>query len=125
MGLLLPCAQQLVDPRRGVGRHDHGLAEVTLVVGGLLLEDVAREGMATADLAGRSLREALLGAGGSLHFRHAGGAGKGPPDGGRGAAPTTGGYALALPLAEAPFFDGSASAAAGASPATSGSGAGA
>src|ERR1700677_2213874 len=49
---------------------DRGLAELALVFGRLLLEDVAREGVASAHLAGAGDFEALLRAGVCLHLGH-------------------------------------------------------
>src|SRR5579872_3357261 len=46
------------------------MAEPALALGGLLLEDVAREGVPAAQLARAGLREALLRAGMGLHLRH-------------------------------------------------------
>src|SRR5690349_17841132 len=53
-------------------RDVHRLAEAALTLGRLLLEDVAREGVARPDLALGGQLEALLRAGMRLHLRHDG-----------------------------------------------------
>src|SRR5207248_10874796 len=50
----------------------HGVGEVALSLGRLLLEDVGREGVASAQLALRGHAEALLCAGVRLHLGHRG-----------------------------------------------------
>ena len=59
-----------LDPRRVVVGHDLRPAEGALALRRLLLEDVAREGVAAAHLAVGSDFEALLRAGMGLHLGH-------------------------------------------------------
>src|SRR3954447_26088049 len=53
-------------------RQDEVMPEVSLVLRRLLLENVAREGVASLDLALGGQLEALLGARVGLHLRHSG-----------------------------------------------------